>query len=175
MRKMKSPEMSCLFCVMLLIQSVHAETLDVCTWDQANHRLLIVIIALDSILLLIIPFCCCFFLVKLSKDPKRGTSISTPRKLEEGKQDTEEKEELLRGRNDREEELRAMIDILEKKNETLEKEKATLKEEKDILEKKNETLEKENEALKEDKETLDKEKETLKKDNGEWDCSLASH
>lgn len=71
---MKRPAMSCFFCVMLLFQIAHAEALDVSTWDQANHNILIVLTVLVSILLLInivvIYYIIC--LVKRSKDPERG-------------------------------------------------------------------------------------------------------
>ncbi|XP_015742610.1 butyrophilin subfamily 1 member A1-like isoform X3 [Coturnix japonica] len=116
MWKMKSPEMSCLFCVMLLIQSVHAESLDVSTWVQDNHRLPVAII-IPSVCIIVILMCIHSRLDKCSKDPKREREEELRAMIES----------LMRriGNLEREEELRAMIglsaEMLEKKIETLEK------------------------------------------------------
>eukprot|EP00076_Gallus_gallus_P036157 XP_025001695.1 E3 ubiquitin-protein ligase TRIM39-like isoform X1 [Gallus gallus] len=109
MWQMKRPAMSCFFCVMLLFQIAHAESLDVSTWDQVNHNILIVLTILVSILLFIVIAFSCYIIcsVKRSKDPERGllipdnskgllipdnskedTKISTSEKIDEEKEGT---------------------------------------------------------------------------------------
>ncbi|XP_040549357.1 uncharacterized protein LOC101751153 isoform X18 [Gallus gallus] len=87
MWQMKSPAMSCFFCVMLLFQIAHAESLDVSTWDQVNHNILIVLTILVSILLFIVIAFSCYIIcsVKRSKDPERGLLIPDNSKVNRSK------------------------------------------------------------------------------------------